>query len=511
MGFANCPTSAAWTILTCILISSLYVIGNSHVALDAGDALLPPSLDESLDDGHTLSVSAGHFTSIDEVYDFVLGYVNVEKGQATEFKLDRMRWMANELGNPQVGRTTVHVAGSKGKGSVATLIAKSIQASGTRTGLYTSPHILSWKERISEAGMEMPDDIILKAAEEVAVLISGKGAKAFPGGELPTYFELTTLIAFCAFRQIGFKAQVIEVGMGGRLDSTNIVEPDVCAITPIELEHTQFLGSTIPLIAAEKAGIIKKNVPVCTIQPKPEALSVIGDKARAMHAPLFVVGRDLLFSQINVDMSGTQCRLEISPTTPPALQALMTDNALEVRTSLVGSIYAGNMALAALALSQLSQSPSTKELQEGFAATTMPARFEIVSRSPFVVLDGAHTPESVHTTISTFLQLAPAPRHLLFACAYDKRHDEMAQLLAPHFKNIIVTTPGTFKRSAPGTVFESFQKRNASTLLIENTMEAIQKAVAAAKEQGASLLVTGSFYLCAEFTKLKVHSEQFRS
>lgn len=226
-----------------------------------------------------MCVNAAHFTSIDEVYDFVLSYVNVEKGQATEFKLDRMRWMAEELGNPQLGRITVHVAGSKGKGSVAMLIAKALQASGLRTGLYTSPHILSWKERISEAGLDMPDEFILKAADQVFSLVEGKTAESFPGGELPTYFELTTLIGFCAFRLAGFAAQVVEVGLGGRLDSTNIVSPDVCAITPIELEHTQFLGSTIPLIAAEKAGIIKKNVPVCTIQPRPEALDVISDKA----------------------------------------------------------------------------------------------------------------------------------------------------------------------------------------------------------------------------------------
>jgi len=452
-------------------------------------------------------VSAGHFASIDEVYEFVLGYVNVEKGQTTEFKLDRMRWMAAELGNPHLGRVTVHVAGSKGKGSVATLIAKALHASGLSTGLYTSPHIISWKERIAEAGQEMPDDTILAAAEEVFSLVQGKNSEAFPGGELPTYFELTTLIAFCAFRLAGLDAQVIEVGLGGRLDSTNIVAPDVCAITPIELEHTQFLGSTIPLIAGEKAGIIKKNVPVCTIQPRPEALEVIGGRAKDMDAPCSVVGRDILFSQIMVDTAGTRCRLEATATSPPALRALMTGNALEVRTSLVGSIYAGNMALAALALSLLSIPLSADNIQEGFASTSMPARFEIVSLSPFTVLDGAHTPESVRTILSTFLQLAPEPRMLLFACAYDKRHDEMAELLAPHFEEIIVTKPGTFKQSAPAIVFASFQRRSPAATLIESTEEAIRRAIRAAKAKSASLLVTGSFYLCAEFTKLKSRSE----
>jgi dihydrofolate synthase/folylpolyglutamate synthase len=457
---------------------------------------------------HLLCVSAGHFTSIDEVYDFVLGYVNVEKGQATEFKLDRMRWMAGELGNPQLGRTTVHVAGSKGKGSVATLVAKTLQASGVRTGLYTSPHIISWKERITEAGLEIPDKIVLRAAEEVLSLVQGKTVETFYGRELPTYFELTTLIAFCAFRLAGYDAQVIEVGLGGRLDSTNIVSPDVCAITPIELEHTQFLGPTIPLIAGEKAGIIKKNVPVCTMQPKPDALDVISGRAKEMGAPCFVVGHDILFSSVNVDIGGTRCRLEATQTSPPALRALLNENSLEVTTTLVGSVYAGNMALAALALSQLPIPLNMGHIQKGFASTSMPARFEIIARSPFTVLDGAHTPESIRTILSTFLQLTPGPKVLLFACAYDKRHEEMAELLSPHFEEIIITKPGTFKQSDPLLVFSSFQQRNPAAILLENTGEAIQKAIRSAKERKASLLVTGSFYLCAEFTKSKLYSAQ---
>jgi len=140
----------------------------------------------------------------------------------------------------------------------------------------------------------------------------------------------------------------------------------------------------------------------------------------------------------------------------------------------------------------------------------MPASFEIVCRSPFIVLDGAHTPESVRTILTTFLHLAPAPRVLLFACASDKRHEEMAALLAPHFESIIVTRPGTFKQSTPAAVFASFQKYSPTVTLLEHTEEAIQRAVSTARGKGGSLLVTGSFYLCAEFTKSKVCSEQSR-
>jgi len=172
-------------------------------------------LDEVTDIAHARGVNTMNFSNIEDVYAFVLGYVNVEKGQATEFKLDRMAWMAAQLGNPHLGRLTVHVAGSKGKGSVASLIAHALEESGLRTGLYTSPHILSWDERISLASHTLPASSILDAAQEVYSLVQGKTARDFPGDELPTYFELTTLIAFCAFRNANLEAQVIEVGLGG--------------------------------------------------------------------------------------------------------------------------------------------------------------------------------------------------------------------------------------------------------------------------------------------------------
>lgn len=434
-------------------------------------------------------------------------FVNVEKGQATEFKLDRMRWMAEQLGNPHLGRMTVHVAGSKGKGSVATLIARAIQASGMRTGLYTSPHIMSWKERMTEAGGEIPDSIIIGAAEEVFGLVDGREADFFPGNELPTYFELTTLIAFLTFRRAGFAAQVIEVGLGGRLDSTNIVAPDVAVITPIELEHTQFLGSTIPLIAGEKAGIIKPHIPVCTLQPKPEALAVIGERATALNAPCYVVERDIALTPANISLEGTTVELEATPTTPPGLLRFMSASSLRLNTDLVGSVYAGNMALAALALSLLPLDIRAEHIIDGFREVHMPARFEIVSRAPLLVLDGAHTPESIRGILSTFLELSTAPRILLFACAHDKKHQEMARLLSPHFDEIIVTRPGSFKQSDPAAVFASFTNQKPECTLIEDTGDAIARALDRAGEKNANLLVTGSFYLCAEFKKWKSDSE----
>lgn len=453
-------------------------------------------------------MNSSNFKTVDELYEWVLQFTNVEKGQATEFKLDRMRWLAQALGNPHLNRLTVHVAGSKGKGSVSTMIARALRCAGLSTGLYTSPHILSWKERISLAGDELPDDILLAAGEEVFRAAGNLTADACPGGELPTYFELTTLIAFCAFRAAGLQAQVVEVGLGGRLDSTNIVSPDVCVITPVELEHTQYLGTTIPQIAWEKAGIIKTGVPVCALQQKPEALEVIRDRAAALSCACHVaghLGNSIKAEDVTVSAEGTECTLVPTPASPPRLARMIGIGGRRVRTPLVGSMYAENMAVSALALSLLpvdiSEEAMGNAMEEGFASARMLARFQILSKEPFIVLDGAHTPASILNTMNTFLALAKGPRILLFGCAHDKNHREMAGLLAHHFDEILVTRPGIFKQSEPASVWESFARLKPDTQLVEDTTEACEMALRMARERGGALLVTGSFYLCAEFIR----------
>ncbi len=444
-------------------------------------------------------MASSRFTSTEDVFEYLLNYVNVEKGQKTEFKLDRMLFLASLLGNPQAGRLTIHVAGSKGKGSVSTMCANILHASGLRVGLYTSPHILRWKERIAFAHQPMPENVLISAMEELLPFVEDKSPDFFPGGELPTYFELTTLVAFCAFRASGCSAQVIETGLGGRLDSTNIIDPDVSVITPIELEHTQFLGDTIAKIAFEKAGIIKRGKPVCIAIQKLEALEVFEAKAEAMGSPLHLLGRDIDFDKVCIDAGGTGCRIF-------GLEGILPAAGLAVHCPMIGAIQAQNMALAALAsISALQRSGLgplhggySEAVRMGLEASSLPARFELAGRDPAIVLDGAHTPESIRLTMDTMSSIFPGPKVLLFACAYDKQHERMAAILAPHFKAIIVTKPGTFKVSEPEAVLGSFVALRSDCEFEEDTRAAIEKAVMEAKASGAALLVTGSFYLCAE-------------
>ena len=460
------------------------------------------------------------FSTSDDVFDYLMRYVNVEKGQKTEFKLDRMQFLAEQLGNPHLGRLTIHIAGSKGKGSVSSMCASALEEAGFRTGLYTSPHFIRWKERISFPNKELEENTLISAAKEVLALVDGKPAEFFPGSELPTYFELTTLIGFCAFRRAGCTAQVIETGLGGRLDSTNIVIPDVAIITTIELEHTQFLGTTLAAIAGEKAGIIKEDKPCCIGFQKPEAesqvLQVFRMTAKQRNSPLFEA-RDLIrIDNIQVAEAGTSCRMfgmipakpQLPRSLPPQLEKLLQDG-LELSSPMVGEIQAQNMALSLTALAIAVPGISKAAVARGFSKARLPARFEIISSKPPIVFDGAHTPDSIQLTVKTLNQLFPAkPAVLIFACAIDKKHEEMAEILAgsepgkERFQEIIVTKPGDFKQSDPERIFQSFAKYSKNVMLIADTESAVIAGLKKSLQNDAVLLIAGSFYLCSEAAKI---------
>ncbi len=429
-----------------------------------------------------------------------MNFVNVEKGQKTEFKLDRMRSLAAALGNPEARYPTIHVAGSKGKGSVSTMIARILEATGRRVGLYTSPHLIRWKERISLAGDEMPESVLLAAMEAVEPLVAGKNAADFVGGELPTYFELSTLLGFEAFWRAGCDAAVIETGLGGRLDSTNIIPSQASVITPIELEHTEWLGDTLAKIAYEKAGIIKPGRPCYIARQAPEARAVFERVCGERASPLYELEQLVTIETVEVTRRGTEARLRF-------LEKKPFTEALVVRTPLIGAVQAENMALALLSAAELAPELAPEAAQAGLARAQLPARFEILPREPPVVLDGAHTPASARLCLASFEQLFPGPKFLLFACAADKHHEELAAILAPAFTDIIVTRPGNFKQSDPEAVYRSFaahhaQGIKAETRLITDTAEAIRRAHEEAAGKGIPLLITGSFYLCAEAAAL---------
>jgi dihydrofolate synthase / folylpolyglutamate synthase len=434
----------------------------------------------------------------DAVYSRLLRYVNVERGQKTVFKLDRMLELCSLLGNPQDAYRSIHVAGSKGKGSVSIMIARILEAGGRRVGLYTSPHILRWKERITLAGDEMPEEVLVSAAEEALSLLEGKSPADFPGDELPTYFELTTLIAFCAFRRIGCEDAVIETGLGGRLDSTNVVFPAASVITPIELEHTEWLGDTIPKIAAEKAGIIKAGRPCFISRQKPEAARIFVERSRELQSLLRETPRLVSVSELAIDPAGTRARIAFKGDSPLKNRF---PSGVEVHTPMIGRIQSENMALALLAAGELDKGIGAVAAMQGLSKASLPARFEVVSLDPPIVLDGAHTPDSIRLSLESFNSLFCGPAILLFACAEDKKSDDMAAILAPRFDRIILTRPGSFKKGDLPAVERGFTAAGAAYRAIEDYQAAITLAIKESQELARPLLIAGSFYLCAETMK----------
>jgi dihydrofolate synthase / folylpolyglutamate synthase len=430
------------------------------------------------------------FATADEVFSWIGEFLNQEKGQdVRSFRLDRIELLASMFGNPQLSYRTIHVAGSKGKGSTSAMMASILDAAGFRTGLYTSPHLLSYKERITIAGREIPDEAFASAGDRLREKVERIDPAAFPGGCPPTFFELLTLLGFLMFRDLGCEWVVLEVGMGGRLDATNICLPEASVLTRIELEHVEYLGDTIAKIAGEKAGIVKRGRPVlCGRQPE-EALAVFREKARAAESPFSYLPDLCTIDSAVVDRTGTR------------IGFTLTDRAASERFSatlrLFGRIQAENAGLAALAIRQAAPEVSSDTIVRGLEAAWLPARSEVVPGEPPVMFDGAHTPASVAFALETFSALFPGPATLIFGCALGKDVGAMARELSPRFDEVIVTTPGSFKKSDSGETLAAFTAAGKTARFFPDP----EAALADAESAGRPVLVTGSFYLAAEIMR----------
>jgi dihydrofolate synthase/folylpolyglutamate synthase len=426
------------------------------------------------------------FGSLEEVFRYIESFTNLEKSAslftARSYRLDRMKLLLERFGQPQLAYRTIHIAGTKGKGSTATLLAHGLHAGGVRTGLYTSPHVTSYLERMEVLGRAPQTPVILALAEQIRTAVRELPGEAIRTMGPPNTFELLTLLAFCTFRESGCEYVVVETGIGGRLDATNLVDPELCLITPIELEHTDVLGDTLRTIAREKAGIFKPGKPVyCAPQPE-EVKEELRLAAGRTGSPILFLDEQLDSFKACSTSAGTELHF-----------ALAGGEQESYSLALIGTVQAENAALIHLAV-QRTLPWLLPFLEAGFAAARLPARMEVIRRDPAVVLDGAHTPRSVQSVLDTFTRLFGTNGVLLFAAAAGKRIAEMARILAPEFRDIVVTTPGAFRESNAGEVREAFARFNPTTLLIPDTAQALERAQQLAGSD-RPLLVTGSFYL----------------
>lgn len=436
-------------------------------------------------------------------------YLNFEKlPQKDIFWLDTMEYLCQTTNHPQKSFPSVHLAGSKGKGSTSVMIASILEASGYKSGLYTSPHILDFSERIGSAQGPLPEQIYEAAAQELMAAVASIDTRQLPGHRAITWFELVTTFAFLCFRQAHVDWAVFETGLGGRLDATNVLRPQLSVITPIELEHTEFLGDTIGKIASEKAGIIKRGTPVVMAPQKEEARRVLEAKAKELQCHLLKV-EELV--QVHGRMAAGKMELR--------LESKLFARPISTKLSLSGEYQLWNAATAALAAKTLFPQLPEEAIEIGLAQARLPGRFEVLQWQGIdVVLEGAHTPNSVSLSLKTFRQYledthatsilkksldhaSTRKPHLLFACAADKDVHTMAKLFSG-FGSMILTRPGGEKQSNPQLLQDAFIEAGHEFTYISDFKEAIQKSLEQALKDGVPLLVTGSFYLVAEVKKI---------
>jgi dihydrofolate synthase/folylpolyglutamate synthase len=365
--------------------------------------------------------------ALDYLYSFVdYSLKHISELAKAEFNLDRMFALMEELGNPQSKYPIIHVAGTKGKGSVSALCASALQAAGYTVGLYTSPHLIDYCERIQVNGEPISHEFMVELVEEIKPFVA----------RVPflTTFEITTALGFLAFARQGCNAAVIEVGLGGRLDATNIVMPKISVITSLSYDHIAVLGDTLAKIAGEKAGIIKQGVPVVSAPQKAEALEVLERIARSRECSLILVGRDAEFERLESSLNGQVFRLS------SFLDSGSGQKTLDLTIPLLGSHQLENAATAYTALQTSGIPVSDEAIQEGFSQVQWPARFEILRREPPVIIDSAHNRDSALKLRETLDEYFPdRPVILIFCALEDKDVPGMLEELKPRLEHVVAT------------------------------------------------------------------------
>ncbi len=448
---------------------------------------------------------------------FLLGRVDYERFVVTPYserrlKLARMRELLARLGNPQDSLPIVHVAGSKGKGSTAAMIAGMLTAAGYRAGLYCSPHLHRIEERFIVDGQPCDGDELAALVELLRPAVTAMDAAA--GGEPyetgPTFFELTTAMALLHFVRRGATAAVLEVGLGGRLDSTNICQPRVAVITSISFDHTRQLGKTLAAIAREKAGIIKPGVPTVSGVRDEESRQVIAEIAQERGSQLLEVDHDFGFDYRPpekqrcgaVDRSALHGSLDFHLD-----HQQYRSNIPNVEIGLLGRHQATNAAVALAAVDVLladGWSIPESARRTGLAELQWPARVEMVSDRPTIVIDAAHNVASIQALVATLNECFQAPRRLLvFATTLDKDIAGMLAVLLPAFDHVYFTRYASNPRGVPIEKLEAlstaqgFQHFTACASP-EQAWQTVRKAAQA----DTLVCVTGSFYIAAELREL---------
>lgn len=435
------------------------------------------------------------FRTYQEALAYLLDRTDYEKEErvrynVTTFSLERMEKLLSLLGDPHTKINTVHIAGTKGKGSTATMLARMLEANGYTVGLYTSPHLIHLHERITINSEMITEPEMLGLMNRLYGPIE-KLSKETP----PTFFEIMTALAFAFFADRKIDIGVIETGLGGRLDSTNVIMPKVVGITSLSIDHKQQLGDTLDRIAMEKAGIFKKGVPAVTVQQDPLAMNVLKAQATAVKVPLSVTGADIDFSY----------RFETSREHGPHTRICLstpTSKFEHLRVPLYGRHQAINCGLALAMLDKLKSAGYQIDVEKaatGLANVRLAGRMEMICQDPRVMIDGAHNAASIRALIHAIGQNIPYDSMvMIFGCNCDKDIPGMLNELQYGADKVIFTRSSSNKAVSPQELADQYTEICGKMCQVANTLgEALLLARSAVGKEDL-ICITGSFYLIGQ-------------
>lgn len=402
--------------------------------------------------------------------------------KTVKWDLDRIVTLLDAIGSPHMKGRFIHVAGTNGKGSTCAMMASALRLSGYRTGFYSSPHLIDPRERIQIDGELISESAWLEAFDTVHTAAEDLLARELIDAH-PSFFETMTAMAFFAFAKAAVDVVVLETGLGGRLDATNVVTPELSVITPIDFDHEAFLGSSIESIAAEKAGILKQGRPAVFAEQRPEAFEVLDRRALELDVPVWL-SSSWRIEDLWIGRFGSKFLLS-------------NDWELRIECPLAGRHQVENARTAATALRVFGLSES--QITEGIAATTWPGRLERVATNPDIILDGAHNPAGARALADYVRQFfRNEPIRIVFGAMRDKAVDEVISTLFPLAAEVMVTTPDQPRALYAESIVEVSDHPN---MVIAPT---VADAIRMIREKPMTTFITGSLFLVGEARRLLI-------
>ena len=439
------------------------------------------------------------FNSYKQAMKYLLERTDYEKERparynVTNFDLKRMEKLLSLLNNPHKKIPTVHIAGTKGKGSTATMLARMLESNDYSVGLYTSPHVVNLHERIVVNSEMISETEMLDLLNRVYAPIEKISKK----NHAPSFFEVMTALAFLHFADVSTDIAIIETGLGGRLDSTNVIKPEVVGITSLSIDHQQLLGNSISSIAKEKAGVFKSGVPVVSVKQHPEAMHVLKSQAAETKSPFSVTGHDIDFSYRFETSREDGPHTRICLTTP-------TSKFEHIRVPLHGNHQAINCGLALAMLDKLKSSGyeiDTEKATEGLKTVSMMGRMEIILDDPRIIIDAAHNAASIKALMHAIGQNIPYDSMVvIFGCNEDKDIEGMLDKLQYGADKVIFTRSSSPRAMSPGDLAEMYTEICGKMCQYTSSLgEALQLANNAVSREDL-ICITGSFYLIGQARK----------